>query len=107
MRMTDDESLVARLATTTTPGSVLGRLPQEIFNDLVPGCPLLAILRSGQPLADSWRDHYVPSPSSLYATLLFLRSLDSRPLEDVDAYRELLNRRTELEEPLSGPMLEI
>jgi hypothetical protein len=106
MRMTSDEALVARLSTTTSPATALGRLPADIFKDLVPGCPLLALQHSGPPIAPSWRSHYKPVKGSLYATLLFLRSLDSRDLGDINAYQELINRRQILEGDTSGPMLE-
>jgi hypothetical protein len=106
MRMTDDEALVARLSTTTSPATALGRLPGEIFKDLVPGCPLLALQHAGPPVVASWRSYYSPIKGSLYSTLLFLRSLDSRDLGDIDVYQELIDRRQSLEGDASGPMLE-
>jgi hypothetical protein len=107
MRMTADESLVARLVASDSPEATLGRLSPETFNDLVPGCPLLALLASGAPVEETWRLHYTPAAGSLYSTLEFFRTIDTRSLEDLDSYREFLERRRHCESRSPGPMLEL
>jgi hypothetical protein len=105
MRMTDDESLIIRLAHQD-PSASLGRLSSVIFDNLVTGCPVLALLDPSQTLAPSWRQCYPPLPHSLYATLELLRSLDPcLPTENLHAYQELHARRRLYDDGPAGPML--
>ncbi len=95
MRMTSDEALVARLLATS-PVIALGRLPRRVYDELVPGCPLLSII-GGPPLAESWRVQYPPLEGSLYDQLEFLREISPAPLNPATAYHELCARRASCE----------
>jgi hypothetical protein len=105
MRMTTDEALVARLASSAPVASVLGRLPSTVLGALLPGCPLLALSPGGPPANEDWRGSYPPIASSLYVTLEFLRTIDQQPFEG-DAYAELLERRSRTDIGVAGPMLD-
>lgn len=100
MRTCDDELQVLPFLAvepgTRAASAALGRLLSSHPVRLVGGCPLISFV-AGAELDPEWRDACPARPSSLWASLQFLRTLYGPDPTAEDPYEELetLRRREE------------
>lgn len=95
MRITDDETLLYRLAEATNRTEVLiglGAALPHLRMELLAGSPVLAALGVAN-LDPEWRRNYPPRPQSLWAELELMRSL-SYAAPAATPLTELLEART-------------
>jgi hypothetical protein len=102
MRLVDDEMLVLSLIEaeplSDAAAAAVGRLLVYVGDvPLTPRCPLVVFVTGGRP-ERRWQDSYPPRPGSLFAQLIYLRSLVT-PTSDV--YRDLLEEFMALRELLN------